>query len=176
MRVTSDVQQLAEGLDITHLPFVLMKDKTKLPDVAGVYFVESRGVILYVGMTESSLYHRWSSHHRNNQIESQFVDPKIIYYICSEDTARDLETALIRKYNPLLQNTTIKPYSREDIGTEVLPQVEDGDIHIKLESIIAMILELKNVTQQLDRSTVKLGERVERLEDLTNNVLKKINK
>ena len=54
--------------------------------------------------------------------------------------------------------------------------MEEGEVHIKLESIIAMISELKNVAQELDRSVLRMGERVERLEDLTGVVLQKINK
>lgn len=174
--MAGEIQRIARDMEVSTLPSVLMKDKNNLPDTPGVYLIESRDAILYVGMSESSLHRRHQQHHRTNQIESQFVDPKIYYYVCSEDAARELESALIQRFNPLLQNTKVVPYTREEIGTETLPQVEGGEVHIKLESIIAMILELKNVTQELDRSVLRMGERVERLEDLTGTLLQKINK
>ena len=173
---TNNARSIAQNINLTDLPYVLIADKNNLPDTPGVYLVESRNAILYIGMTESSLSFRWRQHHRAHQVESQFVDPRIYYYVCSEDSARELESALIQKFNPLLQNTKVVPYTREDLGTETLPQVEEGEVHIKLESIIAMISELKNVAQELDRSVLRMGERVERLEDLTGVVLQKINK
>jgi hypothetical protein len=173
---TGEIQRIARGIEVDTLPNVLMKDKNNLPDVPGVYFIESRDVVLYIGMSESSLHRRHQQHHRAHQIESQFVNPKIYYYTCSEDSARDLESALIQKFNPLLQNTKVVGYTREDTGTEVLPQVENGEIHIKLESIIAMVLEVKSTLQDFDRTTIRLTERVERLEDLTGTVLQRINK
>lgn len=172
----NSIQQLANSIIITDLPSVLLKDRNNLPDTPGVYFIESRNSILYVGMSENSLHQRFVQHHRTHQIESQFVDPKIYFYTASEDSVRELESALIQRFNPLLQNTKVVPYTREEIGTQTLPQVEEGEVHIKLESIIAMISELKNVTQELDRSVLKMGERVERLEDLTGTVLQRINK
>jgi hypothetical protein len=174
--MAGEIQRIGRDMEVSTLPSVLMKDKNNLPDTPGVYIIESRDAILYIGMSESSLLNRHRQHHRSNQIESQFVDPKIYYYVCTEDSARELEYALIQRFNPLLQNTKVVPYTREEIGTETLPQVEDGNIHIKLESIIAMILELKNVTQELDRSVLRMGERVERLEDLTGTLLQKINR
>jgi predicted GIY-YIG superfamily endonuclease len=174
--MAGEIQRIARDMEVNTLPSVLMKDKNNLPDTPGVYLIESRDAILYIGMTESSLHRRHQQHHRSNQIESQFVDPRIYYYVCTEDSARELESALIQRFNPLLQNTKVVPYTREDIGTETLPQVQDGEVHIKLESIIALIVEVKNTMADLDRTTIRLTERVERLEDLTGTLLQRVNR
>lgn len=161
----SSIQQLANSIIINDLPSVLLTNRNNLPDTPGVYFIESRGSILYVGMSENSLQHRFIQHHRTHQIESQFVNPKIYFYTASEDSVRDLESALIHRFNPLLQNTQVKPYTREDIGTEILPQVEDGEIHIKIETVLELLSSFKDVIKELDHNILRMREQVERLED-----------
>lgn len=172
--ITASTQNLAKQIDIDELPYVLMVNKDKLPDGPGVYFIESRNVILYIGMSETSLLNRHKQHHRSHQIESQFVDPKIIYYSCSEDVARDLETALIKQYNPLLQNTKIVPHTRVDLGTEVLPQVENGEVHIKIETVLENISLLSDSIKGLDRNILMMSQRVERLECITEILISNV--
>ena len=67
MQITNDIQKIARNIDIDTLPSVLMKDKNNLPNVPGVYFIESRNVILYIGMTENSLHQRFVQHHHKTR-------------------------------------------------------------------------------------------------------------
>src|SRR5690242_16310932 len=58
-------------IDLATLPFVLFKDRYRLPDTSAVYFVVNESQILYIGKARS-LLRRWRTHHRAMQMRGGY--------------------------------------------------------------------------------------------------------
>jgi excinuclease UvrABC nuclease subunit len=95
--------------DLSALPSVPLDRLEDLPETPGVYLaVDSSLVVQYIGRTKN-LRARWKfkSHHRYSQIAT---DPKSrVYWLCPANEALlpDLETLLIGRFKPILNNTKI---------------------------------------------------------------------
>jgi hypothetical protein len=98
-------------IDISILPSVEFRQKSKLPDVAGVYVALSEaGVSLYVGASRN-LRQRWNSgrHHRMTDLqEHDFC--RLAWVLVDEKDLGKTELQFIDELRPLLNSTTPLPY------------------------------------------------------------------
>jgi excinuclease UvrABC nuclease subunit len=107
------LSQLVDGLDLRSLPFVKANDVRALPRGAGVYFVFIGATLIYVGETEA-LRSRWVSHTYSHTV--LHYDGSIHYLSTADDkegtrsrsARRAIETAFIKRYKPILNNTKPK--------------------------------------------------------------------
>ena len=90
------------------LPYVTYRNKAKLPDSSGVYYVLNRykHEIIYIGRAKN-IKNRWQSHHRNWDIEileSIWDDDRIIiaWENWVENHLKELETRRIQQLKPIL--------------------------------------------------------------------------
>lgn len=144
----SKITDLIKEININKLPFVSIDDRNNLPnDYGGCYFVVSKNILLYIGQTtqDGGFRNRWSGHHRLQQM-LQFVEVKIHYYKCSDDLALELEGALIKIHNPLLQNTKVPTFSTSKIG--LLEQ--KNTITVVPEVIVSLQKEIDLISRGLD--------------------------
>ena len=92
-------------LDI--LPSVPFDERNKLPNESGIYFViDSQEIVQYIGRSQN-IHKRWEKHHRNSQL-ADMCGVNIAYLKISEVAfLPSIEKALIREFNPLLNNTKV---------------------------------------------------------------------
>ena len=90
------------------LPCVRLRDRSCLPNGAGIYFVLSgNATVLYVGKA-IGIKSRWQQHHRLAEFRS-LPDVTIAWLeVKSVDSLSDIERALICRFRPSL-NGTVQP-------------------------------------------------------------------
>ena len=124
---------------LTLLPSVDFELRKLLPNEKGLYFVFSRGALLYLGMTASSLALRWSDHHRTKQIR-QFSRPQIHYQVLpnlSEDQILKLESELIKLHQPLLNQTEVPDFGHKEQSRSVAYSAGDTSANKILSGMLA---------------------------------------
>lgn len=96
-----------QTLNISELPYLPLNQKSKLPDVAGIYLaIDERGKVYYIGQSKN-INQRWLQHHRIYQLE-HIGNIKIAWLAISETSLLDeVETALIEYFNPPLNNSVV---------------------------------------------------------------------
>jgi hypothetical protein len=96
---------------ILELPQVALKQRDKLPHLAGIYYViDENNLVWYIGQAKN-LYSRWQgkSHHRLVQLSSQKKkDFRICYQLVTANNLDSLEQREIAKYNPHLNQSPVK--------------------------------------------------------------------
>jgi hypothetical protein len=111
--------QLANtSVNLQSLPFCFLTEKHLLPKTSGVYFViDETGKVYYIGKAVN-FRSRWTSHHRVDDLEKLEKQFKIAYLTIIElNSLLQVEKAMINKFAPLLNHTTVKKDTRrvEDI-------------------------------------------------------------
>lgn len=96
---------------ILELPQVALKQRDKLPHLAGIYYViDENNLVWYIGQAKN-LYSRWQgkSHHRLVQLSSQKKKNfRICYQLVTTNNLDSLEQKEIAKYNPHLNQSPVK--------------------------------------------------------------------
>jgi len=87
---------------VDELPRVSLKDKKKLPSKPVIYFAIANGVVQYIGRSVNARA-RWGSHHRYLQL-SEMKEPCIAYLECDKALLAEVEKALIKHFQPPLNN------------------------------------------------------------------------
>jgi predicted GIY-YIG superfamily endonuclease len=106
------------SVNLQSLPFCFLKEKHLLPKNSGIYFViDETNKVYYIGKAVN-FRARWTSHHRVDELEKLEKQFKIAYLTIIElDSLLQVEKAMINKFAPLLNHTTVKKDTRrvEDI-------------------------------------------------------------
>jgi len=89
-------------IDFDELPSVSLKDRDKLPETPSIYFAMSKGKVQYIGLSKNPR-ERWKNHHRQKKL-SKMSDVVIAYLDCPQELLRDVEQALIKWFDPPLNN------------------------------------------------------------------------
>lgn len=94
-----------EEVKVDNLPYVLLKNKKRLPQKSGVYFVlDFESTIHYIGQSRN-IFKRWKSHHKKYEVQN-YRDVKIAYLLI-KDTKLLVRTEreMINYFNPPLNGT-----------------------------------------------------------------------
>ena len=159
LEIVKSIKEIADEIIISELPYVSVANRSKLPNSTGVYFVVSRNVLLYIGVTTNSFSTRWSQHHILTQV-LQFYKPVIHYFVSSESVAIELESVLIAKYNnSLLQNTAVPNITDSNNVVEQL--IERGDTKV-LTQLLEEVKELKITVDELYSENIRMQELIRR--------------
>ena len=90
---------LYHDTDLTSLPFVDIKDKTKLPEASGVYIVVDADLKpLYIGKSVN-MRRRWYTHYLASRF-CQMEGVKILYMCLNREVIEFAEFQLIAHYKP----------------------------------------------------------------------------
>lgn len=83
-------------IELALMPFILFKDRGRLPDVSAVYFVVNESKILYIGKARS-LLRRWRTHHRAMQMRGIY---RIYWIVAPLESVSALEDEYIVAIRP----------------------------------------------------------------------------
>ena len=101
----------SEKFEVTDLPFMMISEIDRLPELHCVYLVlNSRGEVLYVG-SSVNLRRRWKTHHK---LASLIGEPgiRIAYFELNENLLYRFEKALINEFKPPLnQGKAVKGFA-----------------------------------------------------------------
>ena len=94
--------------NVQELPSVSLEDRSQLPEASSIYFaIDSNNVIQYIGRT-TNLNKRWAStrHHRYQELNNK-SGVRIAYLKTDDDLLDEIEEALIKHFEPPLNNSKI---------------------------------------------------------------------
>jgi len=118
----------------TQLPSLPLKSRNKLPKTPGIYFaIDSQGTIQYIGRSVD-INQRWKQHHRCDQLE-EVGGVQIAWLEVSEQgLLLDIERALIKWFDPPLNNASIAYSSTTPLLMDVVRQVKISvpDLHERI--------------------------------------------
>lgn len=94
--------------EFNKLPNAKLSDRQRLPECAGIYFVISRDLVLYVGLA-TNLRNRWQNHHRLPQLQAvnKRNEVYLFWLTCTQNQLNDLERQYIEHYCPVLNQTKV---------------------------------------------------------------------
>ncbi|MCK4625035.1 MAG: GIY-YIG nuclease family protein [Phycisphaerae bacterium] len=96
---------------LSETPWVAMPDKSvldMLPSEPGIYFLEYRNQLLYIGVSKS-IKHRWRQHFKQRENVSINRNMYVRYGLMNIKLAARLERVLIRELDPSWNNG-VRPY------------------------------------------------------------------
>ena len=98
----------SETVDPLALPSLPLVTRGELPNCPAIYFVLNGDAVLYIGRT-NNLYQRWIAHHRWHQLKAMSGDIRIAWLQCGDaKRLSDIETALIKHFQPSLNQTKVE--------------------------------------------------------------------
>lgn len=96
--------QFLQNWNLGAMGFTYYKDRLKLPEISGIYFVISDNVIRYIGCSTNLRKRFYGACHHRHEVFSN-LDSPIIHWIAIDDSElKDLESTLIETINPEINN------------------------------------------------------------------------
>ena len=135
---------LMTELNLKSLPSLSLGECAQLPPIPAIYFaIDSQGKVQYIGKSVN-IQQRWTQHHRATQLKT-LGEIRIAYLQTEPDLLDEVEQALIKQWDPLLNRSPVpgtkKPrivfYLEESLkhDLEKLAEVENRSVSNLIETV-----------------------------------------
>lgn len=144
-------------VDVLSLPFLLVEERSALPDTAAIYFVLAGDVVLYVGQSVS-LRQRWLAHHRLAQLNERGGCRIAWMHVDDARLLDELERACIEHFGPALNGTadlTRRPQVTVGLEPDDMARLE---VVARRKRLPASILVRMWVMEQVEREEHESAE------------------
>lgn len=105
--------QFLQNWNLGAMGFTYYKDRLKLPEISGIYFVISDNIIRYIGCSTNLRKRFYGTCHHRHEIFNN-LDSPIIHWIAIDDSElKDLESILIETINPEINNQKLWHFGKD---------------------------------------------------------------
>lgn len=96
--------QFLQNWNLGAMDFTYYKDRSKLPEISGIYFIISNNTIRYIGCSANLKKRFHSVSHHRHEIFSDLDNPIIHWIAVDNSELKDLESVLVETIKPEINN------------------------------------------------------------------------